>query len=193
MPKSKTQSNLAKRNRSNPPLSTRRHFARLFIHSPFPLVNNNNPQKQNNTPCSAEIEEAYNKIHLESEGRLVLSEGAYHGDEVRHFLFCHECGHHVMASYDEIKVGAVCPHCLGDKFLDRFTSIKQMQNYCLDVSLQAAYYLGRNRIGGKMDETRNFYCMIHRVSYQATMKQFFNDAHGCPACISDCKARERPE
>jgi hypothetical protein len=192
MPKSKKLSYLANRDRSNLPMSTRRHFARLFIHCHFPLVNINQPQMQSNTPCSADHEEAYHKIHLESEGRLVLSEGAYHGDDVRHFLFCHDCQNHIMASYDEIKAGPVCLHCLGDKFLDRFTSIKQMQNYCLDVSLQAAYYLGRNRIGGTMHETRNFYCMIHRTSYQATMKQFFNDTHGCPVCIDGCKARERP-
>lgn len=179
--------------------SASRNFVRFFLHRHFPLEKNQ-PLKKRNTPCSSSTEEAYHKIHRLSEGRLALSEGGYYGDDRRHLLYCHECGHHIMASADEIFASqhagldkvSVCPHCMGDAFLERFVTIREIQEYCLDSSYHCAYFLGRNRLGGTMDELRDFYCLVHRAPYQASMQDFFDDSHGCPGCAKEARARDRP-
>ena len=182
MSKSKTPSDLARRKTPSNSFRIRRPFSRHFIYRLLPLVKNQPPQQI--TPHStADKKDAYHEIHLISDGRLVLSEGNYLGDDTRHLLFCNGCSNHIMASLNEVKDGPACPHCLGDIFLNRFSTIKQMQKYCLDASLQGAYFLGRNRVGGTMDEARNFFCMIHKESYQTSMNQFFTDSRGCPCCI----------
>lgn len=184
---------------STSPWSASRQFVRLFLHRHFPLEKQ--PLKKCNAPCSSSgVEKAYHKIHRLSDGRLALSEGGYYGDDRRHLLYCHDCGHHIMASVDEIFASqhacldkvSVCPHCMGDAFLERFVTIREIQEYCLDSSFHCAYFLGRNRLGGTMKELRNFYCLVHRVPYQASLQEFFGDSHGCPGCAKDAKARDRP-
>ena len=188
MPKSNVQKKQPQNNHSSLSLSTGLQFARLLIHRHLPL-GRNQPQKKNDAPHLISVtEEAYHKIHVESDGRLVLMEGSYLGDDVRHLLYCHDCKNDIMASYNEIKAGTnICPHCHGDEFLERFTDIREMQEYFLDVSLRCAYFLGRNRLGGTMQELRDMYCLIHKVPYEASMAEFFADdsTNGCPACIKE--------
>jgi hypothetical protein len=180
--------------------SASRQFLRLFMHRHFPLDKKQSLPKRDAPRSSSSTEEAYHKIHRESEGRLALSEGGYTGDDRRHLLYCHDCGHHIMASFDEIQAGqldqddkvSVCPHCMGDRFLERFTTLRDIQVYCLEVSFHCAYFLGWNRLGGTMEEMRNWYCLVHRAPYQASMQQFLGDSHGCPGCTKDARARDRP-
>lgn len=175
--------------------SFRRCLGSLFSRRHTPLVNRTTPG-QGHTPGLDKSEEAYHRIHLLSEGRLVLL-SRYLGDNYVHPFHCHDCGSTFLASFEELKdrlPANGCSHCSDFKNRSRMYDADKIERQVLEISFHGAYFVRSNSFRQYiLDDWFLFYCLRHRVSYEAKYQNFLNtapEANGCPICLQAHLARD---
>lgn len=178
------------------PFSIRRFYERFLRHRHNSLVKDNNIPDQGHTPNRDHTEEAYHRIHLLSEGRLVLL-SKYLGDSYVHPFHCHDCDSTFLASFEEIKDRLPdngCSHCSDFKNRSRMYDAEKIEKQVTEISLQGTYFLKSNTFRQYIPSPYfHFYCRRHNISYECQYQQFLNTspaANGCPICLQEHLIRE---
>ncbi len=120
-----------------------------------------------------------------SKSQVVIHEGGYRGDHMRHWLQDLRCEHLFRASLKEVViVGAdkICPFCHGTKDMDRYGTIGAVQEHVYGLSNGNIGFLPDNILSSS-SEHYWFNCSIHKIRFECSFDRFLDqEADVCPFC-----------